>query len=789
MAAFEATWDSANDWTLFTATGGADSAATRVTSPGVKYLGAVGRLTDNWTAGTGAFDIYRSVELTPARRATWTIALRPILLGWSGGGVQTRNGPLLIRCRNDAGGNLGQRGRLNVLRDTSGNVELRFYESSSASVSAEMVNLRARLDSWLLFRFELESTGTAAPYTVKMLCRVMEARGTREKLLATLVVPAPATDIFDFAGFAIGFLSLEKNSDFFDLHVDECRIGTGEGAPWPRPRRGAISDFPLTVRLRRWDEGASTWRSAWEIAASDVVDLHCRFLAHRVEEACELVVADPGGIWATKTQDVLSDLEEHSGSLYRLDVHCPQEDHADPQFPSGFVDQPIFWSGVLNAKSFRVNKATRQVEILALGWTSMLERIETESRFFAAGTVLSDVVDDAVTDLNARWPGTLVRLPDDPGSSIYGRVLASNIRARQVRVADLLTQVTSGGSYFFGVTVSGYPLDDEDEFRFIFFESRAEIRSARAESTAGSLGDTLWRTVDLEDERVRHWERSTDEEDVVNRWVFHGKPFILDLHVLPRIGDFIALGAPLNRVREHDLLDYDVPTGGTLEPWEGVEIIFEGHALSPGDNGTAGFPAGLIDEAPEALQGEHVVSDSIRSSAAFTDFEIETFFESQAPTSGYLLGVIRNTSAQRVRTAEDRSQTSARNSITKSLDDPDVDGTYLANLRAMRDLFASVRNSRRARLVVNGWRGPPGDQIRNVVGILEGNTRITRYGTTGEGGDGYVYNQDSRPIGAARRYEIRTVDASWNEGGWELTFTLGSAPQDLSSRLRPEALK
>src|SRR5688572_21606908 len=129
MASLEATWDSADDWPLFTATGGADSAATRVTSPGVKYLGAVGRLTDAWTGGVGTVDIHRSVELTPARTARWAIALRPIELAWGGGSVQTRNGPLMIRCRNSAGGSLGMRGRLNVLQDTAGNLELRFYES------------------------------------------------------------------------------------------------------------------------------------------------------------------------------------------------------------------------------------------------------------------------------------------------------------------------------------------------------------------------------------------------------------------------------------------------------------------------------------------------------------------------------------------------------------------------------------------------------------------------------------------------------------------------------------
>jgi hypothetical protein len=303
---------------------------------------------------------------------------------------------------------------------------------------------------------------------------------------------------------------------------------------------------------------------------------------------------------------------------------------------------------------------------------------------------------------------------------------------------------------------------------------------------AGSLKDTIWKTFDLEDERVLSWQRSTSEEEVANRWILRGKPFHLDLYVTPRIKPFDSLAA--DQVRERDMLDYDVPVGGTFDGLEGARLEFVAHGLAPGDAGAAGFPAGLVQEASEALQDDHAVASVVRNSAANTDLFLEEVLLGDMPTPGYLVGHLTNDTALRIRDAEDRSQTSSRESVTKVIDDATVDGAFLANLRALRDLFATVRNARRARLIVNNWRGPPGDQLRNVIGILEGNTRVTRYGTTGEGGDGYVYQQDERPIGTCRRYEVRAVDAAWLAGGWELAFTLGSAPQDLASRIRPEAL-
>ena len=82
--------------------------------------------------------------------------------------------------------------------------------------------------------------------------------------------------------------------------------------------------------------------------------------------------------------------------------------------------------------------------------------------------------------------------------------------------------------------------------------------------------------------------------------------------------------------------------------------------------------------------------------------------------------------------------------------------------------------------VANGSR----NQLNNLVAISFGNERHTIMGTSSVG-DGWKYGDDERPCGSARTYEIRAAAMTLGDNGWDVEWTLGSAPRDLRSVLLP----
>lgn len=777
-------WDDGDDWlALDSITGATEASATRVASPAVPYRGAEGKFQNAWTAGSGTVSVYGELVLTPARRLTYVAALRLETLAWGGTLPQTRRGPLLVKARNAAAADLGMRAALQVTRTAAGALQLSLLDASSGSTSVALVDVRARADAWLLFRLEAESSGTVAPYRVAYTCTVVECRGVRERVLAVLTVPSPATDAYDFQGVGLGFQGLSKPADTYLLHVDELRAATGEDAPLPPPRRGGADRQRLTLRLRRYDAVAGEWRVAWDLSAADVRSLECTFLPHRVEESARVSLQDRGGLLAGKVQDLLRDLEQHVGASYRLDVLVPAGEVVDPSLPAGHVDDPVFWSGVVSARSFKLPRAQQLVEIEAFGWTSALERTPIELAYWPAGTSIDQVVRDLHAQVAAAWPGSLYLEPDDDGSLRYDGALPADLTFRATTAAEALSAVAGLGSFFFGVGVAGYPLDPAQEFRLLFQESRGDLRSvAPATAAAGPLADYVWRTIDLEDPLVTDGGRELADDDVPNRFLFQGAPLALDVRSTPSVD---PTGTTF---RDVDVYDFAAYAGAPFVGFQDARLRWVGLAFGPGDTiGTTQYPAGVVQPVDETLREPATIAAATRNSAAYTDFTLTRTLPSTTVSDGRLVYELDGGTIQAQLDLPIATEVDARESRTRVIVDPAVRGTYLAALRAHRELWAAARNARAATLVRRGELGPAGDLVRNRVAVLDGTTRVTRYGTVPNGGDAWSYGADDRPLGLARYYEVRQVVATYAEGGWEFQYSLGAAPRELSTRVDLEA--
>lgn len=780
MARAYLTWDSVDDWDQFTAaTNPGEASFDHVMSPSVPYLGGEGQFEDAWTGGSGSIDVYGEVALTPGRRFCVTGAIRLEEMAWSGSLPQTRRGPLFARARDDAAGALGLAIELRVTLAADGSTRLDLRDSVSGSASANWIDLRGMADAWLIVRMDAESTGDAAPYTVTARAMVWEARGSRERYLGSLEVPSPSGAIYDFSALGVGWRDLSKPGDSYCIHIDALAPATDEAASMPPPRRGGAPAGDVVVRMRRWDPASASWETAWQLDGRSVREIEVSFLGHGIEQSARIVAQDVGAVDAGRAVDLIDEVGRRAGPGLRIDVLAPAVHAVDPHGGAP-TDLPTIWSGVLSARSIRYDSASKTIVLEAYGWTAELERVAVEGSYWTEGSILDDVLIDAHAQIADAWPGYIALAPDDAGSSRYSAAIPSAIRASAASASDVLEQIAALGSYLFGVAVAGYPVDHDDEFRLLFLQSRTELQQDRpAGSASGSLGDFVFATVDLDDPGVTLFERDASDDDVPTRWTIVGASMLLHARSTPSID-------PSGRtVRDLDIYDVQEYSGASFPGWEGAELQFVGVEFDPKDAATlAKYPAGVVFGVDDVLQDSFEVVDAVRNSAAYVDLTVDRDIPAAASGDGRLVyemsgGTIRSRS-----TVSDVSAEESGRSRSVVLDDQQVRGVYHAAIRAHRELWAAARNARSARLIVRGWRHPPGHQQRNRIAVVDGTTRVTRWGELSTGGDAWGYLDDERPLGTAARYEIRELIMRHSDGGWQAQFALGTSPEELSGRLR-----
>ncbi len=780
------TWDQEDDWTSFTsATNPSEALFTRIPEPAIPFIGGEGLFTNGWDVGSGSTDVYGEIAFTAGRRAEYVVALRIEALDWSGAKPQTRHGPLFIRARNSVGGALGLRARLQVTHEADGCWRIRLRDASNGSLSDESVEVCHLADGWLIFRMVAESKGTVAPYRVRIFCQVIESRGGRERFLGRLEVPAPATDAYDFTSAGIGWIGLDKPDDTYTVHVDALHASATETIPLPPLRRGAAEPARLTVRISRWDEDDSAWVVVMDLDPRAIRSLQCSFLAHRIEEACQIVLQDRGALMADEVEDLRGRIERDVGRSYRLDIRAPAYDTIAPVSPASYFDDPILWSGVLADRAFEVSRARGVISLQAIGWTAELDRKPVTLRYWAAGTFLDDVVNGVANEATSTWPGTLSRLADDPNSSRYHDTLPAIVSVRSASVAQVLSTVADLGSYVFGISVSGYPVAPDCfseitllplEFRLGFFQSRTELVADHLPDATytGRLRDYVWRTIDLNDPLVTLVSYEEADDEVATTWLIDGAPVQLSVRSRPSV---VPSG---DTVREADF--YDVPeyAGTQLQAFLDAHLTFVGILATD----LVRYPVGAVLPVDPLLQPPFVVTEVVRNSAAYATITLANPIPLLPTAQLTSLIFEMDGGAMRSQTSlRDTAACASRGVRAQVISDPLVTGEYLATLRAHRELWAAARNARSAKVEIRGELRLPGHQYRNRVVLIDGTGRVTRWGTTSAGGDAWAYLDDDRPLGTGRVYEVRRATAHYVEGSWAVLLELGSTARDLSARL------
>lgn len=793
MAYVEKHWDTTNDWTAFTSSGSGDYTISRDTAPTVRWIGGVGRIVDAWTVGAGSSTLTLTPSINHGRSLACSVAMRLPTTTWSGTAPQSRVGPIMFTARDSGATTLGRRLGLKITKAASGAVALTFEDLSNGSTSTASIDLRGFTSSWLLFYFKINSTGSAAPFTVTAECQVFEAHGTRERMLARLVIPAAATDAYDFAP-VIGFESLQKNSDDLDVWFDEFRCETlaaDASVVLPRDRRAPVSDWPVTVRIKKYDSATQTWKNALEIPNIAITSLTCTFKAHKIEESLSLTATDIGDVWSTRSRDLLRDIARDANANYRIDVYCQDESFIDPQYPATWFDGVVFWSGVLDYRGFAYDSASRSISIQAYGWSSMLERVNIESLFWAAGTAVTTVVDDVVDAINSAWPGTVVRESDVTYSSVSDAVTPTDLLLTNLTATEALERIAGAYGFFYAVVVSGYPLHESGEFRLLFMQPRSSTTDASWNTASVCEEGFVWRTLDVNDSRVVAINVETSDANSPTSYTSIGLPFAMDTYCTASHGaDFLAAGSQNPRLvsitspSDNDTLD----GGSSVRDYVGCSIETLGYFITVGVT-DAEF---RLDPAANHLGPRSVYSHQfIDTLSDSTSLLVSPGYRAGRPK---FPGWTYSSTVSRIHNDGGNAKTSR--SVVVGSDDASVDGGlsetvdiessagwYETTLRATLEVARSVRSATTGRIVISNSRGEPVGQSRTRIALIDGTQRATIYGASGTG-DGWTYGSDDRPLGTSIQVEARGVTATLSQDGWAIDYQLGDDGRSSSASLR-----
>jgi hypothetical protein len=803
---YEATWDARSDWLYdgsrpgwSTVGFGSDFLLDRVTSPQTPWLGACGRFKTAWTSGSGTSN---PAAVPPAltrgrkHRSSWAMMWKGTSVGLSA----TRFGPVRLSSRNDAGGGLGDTFALTV-SVTAGVSRLVAANLLNFSGSANSIILDHYLNEWLVFDCSAESTGSSAPYTTKVYFDVWVWRAGRLKFLTRLALPDYSGAVFDIEEWRLGYLLMAKNVDNVEILIDELRIDTGGGSvPLPRSPSLAFDSYQARAQIRKFDRATSTWGSAWDIDSRAITGLRCSYLAYRVEDSCEITLADPGRYTASTLQNILDDLEQNPKALYRLDVYAPDTTYANPQFPSTWRDDVIFWSGVLQRREPNRDQAARGITISAVGWTSRLSTMIVTKKIFYKKTI-NQMIASLLTQVSTYWPGTLSLVTRTNG--LDSRLIVDERGWDGVPFDRVLGDLADLGQFFFGVSVCGYPSFDQSgggEFRLVFMEPNAQVEAA-VPAGAG-LGDEVGIFFSTDDDRnIVALDHSIDDSKYANRWVVTGDSLHFD-HIS---SIYILTG-------QYAIDPYANVSGTSvgLENFEGslsgmqLTIVDKVHRVKDFIDQLTGsrFPAGWIGPLPQSLQrlleGTTFVIIAQTATGGGNPFvlfdlgQVPLDDESATLITESLRYVLDAGGVRVQRTVGDYedsgSGSTGRDRITRSIGSDQVRGWHGAGVLALQDRYAERLNAEQVRLKVAKWtRVPTGsrNQNYNLIGIAFGGERTTLIGTAAQGGDDWKYGDDERPCGGSRTYEIQSCEMQLKGGAWEVDWTLGAAPRTLQAILLP----
>lgn len=800
---YEATWDVADDWTYWTNDlAAADITVSRVSAPASPWIGGAGRMRTTWTAGSGLYTYHFSPPGAPANfpARTYRCAFAFFITQLELAGATI--GPIRITSRNDAAGSLGETFALTI--NPSGSAQtLQLTNLLTLAASTRSVDLRRYVGEWLVFDLNVTSTGaTHDQYVLNAYCDVWVYRAGRQRFLTRLLLPQSTGASFDFNDLRVGFALLSKGVDAFDLLFDEFRFENGGGlAHLPRSPAMLRQNYGAYARVRRYDKVTGMWKSVLDIDRRAIQSLQLSFLAYRVEDRCEVKVLDPGRYTATKLQDVLDDIDKNPRSLYRLDVYAPDANYGNPQYPSTWPNDFIFWSGVLVRREQDRAQQGRSVVIAATGWTDYLHRIAVTKKIYFKQTVNAMLV-DLMTTVASAWPGgpsniaTLTRT-----GGLDSKLVIPTARFDITNAFDAFGTLAATGNFFFGVAVAGWPSyerQDAHEFRLVFFEPHADLDVTPP--TIG-LGEENAIFLDVNgDPRVTKCQVLLDDSKYANGWVVSGA----DLHL-----DVVSVVTGNDRDEVRDGFAYSNPSGesGAFQ----FEAGFVGFALTLLDRARREinftktetgdvFAAGLLDDLPLNLQVLNgtptyviIAFSETSGTVLYTlgNFPASTENLALDLTSDAIRYKLEPGDARALRTVVDAEDQAAREAAVQFLIDARVRGWQLAGTLASANRYAERRNAEQVRLSIRGWQRTPNgsrSQFDNLVSLSFGTERVTLLGTTGNGGDGWKYGDDERPVGCGRTYEIRSVSMTLGEGGWDCEYVLGSAPRDLVAILPPETL-
>ena len=801
---FEGTWDTANDFAAWATSGvGSDITFDRVAAPSAPWIGGLGRIRTTWTAGAGlvTFKLVPTKQDTPGRTKRVALALnvRQVTM------TDDFEGPFRITARNDAAGALNEQIEIVTTGAFDASPSIRLYNVSANTLSTQRVDLSKFMNEWLVLEMFAQSTGSAAPYTTKAWCDVWVYRAGRLKFVTRLTVADYSGAIYDFDKFEVSYANLNKNVDQFEFWVDELRVESGGGAvALPRLPYLSPEAYQARVRVRRWDRASSTWKSAWDVDPRAVANLSCSFLAHRVEDRCEIELVDPGRYTTTEAQDVLDDLEQNTKALYRLDVYAPDATYRDPQFPSTWRDDMVFWSGVLQRREPDHAQAGRGVKLAAVGWTEHLKRLTVSKKWYYKQTV-GAVLSSVFSAVSSTWPGTIALVTRSGG--IDSRLVLSQVGWDSASLDQVLADLAQFGNFFYGVSVSGYPSFEQQgsgaEFRLVFFEPRAEVDVA-VPSGAG-LGEECGVYLDIQnDRRLTDLKVLVDNSKYANRWDVTGDEVFVDLAS-------IVVAADRDEVQDNNITF--TASGGTSGAfqWEqgfvGFELVlrdFARRSINVTDDETGElFAAGRLDELPSSfrrLDGEaaFLVNDYQEIVLTTTaQYKLGNFPTDNEDLAGYpsigsqaIRYLLRPNGVRVQRAAIDAEDNSAtgREAIAQPVQNSEVRGWQGAGTLALGARWAERRNSEQVRLTIRGWtRVANGsrNQQDNLFAVAFGAERSTLCGTTAQGGDGWKYGDDERMVGGSRRLDVRAVEMRLAESGWDASFVLAAAPRDLTAILLP----
>lgn len=238
---FEATWDTANDWSKFTvATGSGYMAASRSERHQNPYRAGAGRLVTSSRPGEQSPYVEAAPTIpaaTGARHARWTVAIRMETFNLD----ESHIGPFQIRASNRAGADLGVVAYTSVevgeLGQSGDSIWVGSFWQTVLDVGPG-VEVGSLSNAWQVWDWHCRSYGeTANANTVEVTASVyVEAGGFLQRRGLFIFDAASLSNVYSWTGFRIGLDDMATSTESFTLWVDDFRVAlSGDTLP-----RGAM---------------------------------------------------------------------------------------------------------------------------------------------------------------------------------------------------------------------------------------------------------------------------------------------------------------------------------------------------------------------------------------------------------------------------------------------------------------------------------------------------------------------------------------------------------------------